>query len=89
MTSRRLCVRRSGSYETLSAGLCSGRSGGRCAEQIDADGEMIRTKEGMRTHPLLRDEMADRAFVVASGAAGLGFGAGARGWSGRRRRRDY
>jgi len=33
-------------------------------EQIERDGEMIRTKNGMRDHPLLRHEAVARSFVV-------------------------
>jgi hypothetical protein len=32
--------------------------------QIDADGECIRTKAGMKDHPLLRHEAVARAFVI-------------------------
>ena len=35
-----------------------------CAAQIAEDGQMIRTKTGTRSHPLLRDELANRAFTV-------------------------
>jgi hypothetical protein len=34
------------------------------AEQINADGEVVRTRNGPRAHPALRDELAGRAFVV-------------------------
>jgi hypothetical protein len=34
----------------------------RCRQAIDKDGEMIRTKGGMRSHPLLRDELQNRAL---------------------------
>lgn len=33
-------------------------------EQIDADGEVVRTRSGPRAHPALRDEIALRAFIV-------------------------
>ena len=33
-------------------------------EQIDRDGEIIRTKAGLKEHPGLRHELAARAFVV-------------------------
>jgi hypothetical protein len=37
----------------------------RCREAIDDEGEMIRTKAmGPRDHPLLKHELAARAFVV-------------------------
>jgi hypothetical protein len=34
------------------------------AEQIDADGEIVRTKTGPRAHPGLKDELALRSFIV-------------------------
>jgi hypothetical protein len=34
----------------------------RCRRLIDEQGEMIRTKTGMKAHPLLRDEAAARAL---------------------------
>ena len=34
-----------------------------CRAQIDADGEIIRTKAGMRENPLLKSELANRSFV--------------------------
>ena len=37
-----------------------------CAEAIDRDGPMIRTQNGLRDHPLLKLELASRAFVVRS-----------------------
>jgi hypothetical protein len=33
------------------------------AEQIDADGEIIRTKTGPKAHPLLREELSTRSFI--------------------------
>ena len=33
-------------------------------EQIDRDGEILRTKTGVKEHPGLRHELAARAFVV-------------------------
>lgn len=36
-----------------------------CARQIDRDGEMLRGKGGVaRANPLLRDELANRAFAT-------------------------
>jgi hypothetical protein len=32
--------------------------------QIDADGEVIRYRGTIRAHPALRDELANRAFVI-------------------------
>jgi hypothetical protein len=34
------------------------------AAQIDADGERIVTKTGIKDHPLLKHELAARAFIV-------------------------
>jgi hypothetical protein len=34
-----------------------------CREQIDKDGELLRLKGSCRSHPLLRDELQNRAFV--------------------------
>jgi hypothetical protein len=34
-----------------------------CREQIDRDGLMFKTKSGPKNHPLLKDELAARAFV--------------------------
>jgi hypothetical protein len=36
----------------------------RCRAQIDTEGETIMTKGGLRDHPLLRHELAARAFVA-------------------------
>jgi hypothetical protein len=36
----------------------------RLAEKINADGEVIETENGPRPHPLLKDELAGRAFIV-------------------------
>lgn len=33
------------------------------AAQIDADGQVIRTRNGPKAHPALRDELANRAFI--------------------------
>jgi hypothetical protein len=35
-----------------------------CREQIDRDGELLRTKAGIKENPLLKTELANRAFVV-------------------------
>jgi hypothetical protein len=34
------------------------------ADRIDEDGPVIRTKTGMRSHPLLKEELAARGFIV-------------------------
>ena len=36
----------------------------RLAEEITADGEIIRTRAGPRAHPGLKDEIALRSFIV-------------------------
>jgi hypothetical protein len=33
-------------------------------DQINTDGPMLRTKSGMRSHPLLREELSIRGFIV-------------------------
>lgn len=35
-----------------------------CREQIDRDGELITTPTAIKEHPLLKHELASRAFVV-------------------------
>ncbi len=35
-----------------------------CRADIDRDAAAIRTKSGLKSHPLLRDELANRAFVT-------------------------
>ena len=52
------------SYETLAQACAAADRAAACAEQIAADGVMIRSKAGMRAHPLLRDELANRGFVI-------------------------
>jgi P27 family predicted phage terminase small subunit len=54
-----------GGVEVL-AQLCSAQDRvERLREQIDADGEVVRTRAGIpRAHPALRDETALRAFIV-------------------------
>jgi hypothetical protein len=36
----------------------------RCSRRIEADGPLIRSKQGMRAHPLLKIEQSARTFVV-------------------------
>ena len=52
------------SYETLAQACAAADRAERCREQIDADGEMLRTKLGVRDHPLLKHEITARSFVV-------------------------
>jgi hypothetical protein len=41
-------------------------------EQIDRDGEIVRTKTGLKDHPGLKHELANRAFITrAIGRLGL------------------
>lgn len=35
-----------------------------CREQIDRDGEVVHTKHGPKEHPLLKQELQSRSFVV-------------------------
>jgi hypothetical protein len=35
-----------------------------CREQIDEDGEVVRSRTGIRDHPLLKHETAARSFTV-------------------------
>lgn len=53
-----------GGIEMLTAACQSLDRAERCREQIDADGEVIRTKTGIRDHPLLKHEVAARSFTV-------------------------
>jgi hypothetical protein len=36
---------------------------GRLAEKIDADGEVIETKNGPKVHPAVKEELAGRQFI--------------------------
>jgi hypothetical protein len=36
----------------------------RCRERINLDGEMIKTRTGMRSHPLIRDELQALALAM-------------------------
>jgi hypothetical protein len=55
-----------GSYETLCQACLAADRAAEMAAQIDADGVAIRTKAGLRDHPLLKHELASRSFVVRS-----------------------
>jgi hypothetical protein len=60
------------SYEALYQACCAADRAESCRKQIDADGELVRTKTGVREHPLLKAEIACRAFVVRTlGRLGL------------------
>src|SRR5262245_60605946 len=67
-------IRDCGGLETL-AQICQGVDRlATLTATIDRDGESIMTKTGLRAHPLLRDEIQIRAFVVRSLAKlGIGF----------------
>ena len=53
-----------GGWETLRQACLACDRAEACRKLIDEDGEMIRTKTGVRSHPLLRDEIQNRSFVV-------------------------
>ena len=53
-----------GSIEILYQACAASDRAERCRAIIDADGEMIRTKGGTRSHPLLRDELNNRALTA-------------------------
>jgi hypothetical protein len=60
------------SYEALYQACAAADRAETCRKQIDADGEVIRGKTGLRDHPLLKHEIAARAFVVRTlGRLGL------------------
>lgn len=52
------------SYETLLQACAAADRAAACAAVIDEDGVLIRTKTGVRDHPLLKHEIAARSFVV-------------------------
>ena len=52
------------SYETLFQACAAADRAASLREQIDQDGEMIRTKLGVKDHPALKHELASRSFVV-------------------------
>jgi len=54
------------SYETLFQACASADRAASLRELIDQDGEVIRTKTGIRDHPALKHELACRAFVCRS-----------------------
>ena len=53
-----------GAYETLAQACSAADRAEACRVQINNDGELIRTKSGVRDHPLIKHELAARAFVV-------------------------
>lgn len=53
------------SLEALAQACAAADRAEQCRQQIESDGELIRTKTGqLREHPLLRAEMANRTFCV-------------------------
>jgi hypothetical protein len=52
------------SYETLFQACAAADRAAKLRELIDADGEVVRTKVGLKDHPALRHEIACRSFVV-------------------------
>ena len=54
----------SGGLEMLTAACQSLDRAESLREQIDRDGEIIRTKAGLKEHPGLRHELAARAFTI-------------------------
>jgi hypothetical protein len=61
---REYAIRDVGGQELLVQACLAADRADALAAQIDADGERIVTKTGIRDHPLLRHELAARAFVV-------------------------
>jgi hypothetical protein len=55
-----------GGWETLRQACCACDRAEACRKIIDDQGEMITIGRQVRSHPLLRDELANRAFVVKS-----------------------
>ena len=49
-------------YRTLLEACFAIQRASRCRKLIDEQGEAIRTKTGLKAHPLLRDEVAARAL---------------------------
>jgi hypothetical protein len=53
------------SYQVLAQACAACSRAEKCRQIIDDEGEMLRLKNGItRAHPLLRDELANRAFCV-------------------------
>jgi hypothetical protein len=52
-----------GSYQVLYQACAACDRAESCRAQIDQDGEMLRVGKTVRSHPLLRDELANRAFL--------------------------
>jgi hypothetical protein len=52
------------SYETLGQACMAADRAESCRKQIEEDGEVIRSRGSVRDHPLIKHELAARAFVV-------------------------
>jgi hypothetical protein len=53
-----------GSTEVLYQACAAVERAERCRRIIDEDGEVVKTRTGPRSHPLLRDEVANRALAA-------------------------
>jgi hypothetical protein len=53
-----------GGLETLRQACCASDRAESCRKIIAEDGEMLRTKTGVRSHPLLRDELQNRSLTL-------------------------
>jgi hypothetical protein len=53
-----------GGWETLRQACCACDRAEACRVIIDEQGEMLSIRGQLRSNPLLRDELADRAFTV-------------------------
>jgi hypothetical protein len=51
-------------YETLAQACMAADRAESCRRHIDEDGEVIRGRGSVRDHPLIKHELAARAFVV-------------------------
>jgi hypothetical protein len=51
------------SYMVLYQSCAAVERAERCRAIIDADGELVRSGKSVRSHPLLRDELANRALA--------------------------
>jgi hypothetical protein len=61
-----------GSTEILFQCCAASDRAAECQRIIDQEGTVVKTRNGPRAHPLLRDELANRAFAVrALGKLGL------------------
>ena len=63
---REYAIQDAGGLETLAQAAAAADRAADCAMQIERDGALLMTKSGPRDHPLLRHELANRAFVVRS-----------------------